>query len=46
MLDLFWILFVAALILLIVLKMIGVRRVIVYEYQKGLKYTNDVFRIE
>ncbi len=44
MLDLFWIPIVAALILLIVLKMIGVRHVIVYEYQKGLKYTKGRYK--
>jgi regulator of protease activity HflC (stomatin/prohibitin superfamily) len=40
MLEILWILVLGALLLVILWKVLPIRHVIVYEYQKGLKYTN------
>jgi hypothetical protein len=39
MAEVLWIVVLAAVLLLIVAKVLPVKRVTVYEYQKGLKYT-------
>jgi hypothetical protein len=39
MVELLWIVVLAAVLLLVALKIFPIKRVTVYEYQKGLKYT-------
>jgi regulator of protease activity HflC (stomatin/prohibitin superfamily) len=40
MVELLWVVVLAAVLLLVAVKVVPVKRVTVYEYQKGLKYTN------
>lgn len=40
MVEILWIAVLVAVILVVALKIVPIKRVIVYEYQKGLKYTN------
>jgi hypothetical protein len=40
MVELLWVVVLAAVLLLVAVKVVPLKRVTVYEYQKGLKYTN------